>query len=367
MNILLLGPSDMSHLRRLAPALAARGHKIHLVSKRSTGVPGATFERFEVPRAGPRYPYRWHRRAEVYMRRLIARFDVTTVHFVSEWPITQDAADGGCLTVRPYGSDIDPPPQAQTMAASVVEARRTLLRLARGIVAPSRWFADKVVEFAGIDRANITTMSMGIDLDRFSPVRPNRRSPRTVGYFKGFEPVYGPMTMINAIPLVHARLPNVRFDLVGKGRLRDDCRRRAEQLGIGAAIRWFDLVPHEDIPNLLSQWDVAAVTSWKESLCVAALEASAMQIPVVASNVGGLRESGLDGITGVLFPPGDHVALANELVTLLEDPERRREMGLRGRAHVAEHYEWNNYIDRWVEFYGSIMHEARGTRLPLVV
>lgn len=349
MDIAMLGPSDMLHLRRLVPAVAHRGHRVHVVSMKPDPIPGATFERFAVPRFSVRRPYRWRRRWEMYLRSLFKRFDVVNVHFLSDWGITEETVKYGCLVARTYGSDVDPPPDSPSPEPSLLQARRLLLRCASKVVAPSRWLTQRIADFAGIDASEIDTIPDGVDLEMFAPRQTRRRNTRVVGYFKGFKPVYGPMIMVDAVPFVLARCPDVRFEMVGSAHLRDACRRRAETLGVNHALRWIDHQPHEAMPTLMSGWDVVAISSLKESLCVAALEAAAMELPVVATDVGGLREAVRHEETGLLVEPENPRALADALVTLLEDPERRRTMGIAGRRHVALHYEWNRYVDRSVE------------------
>lgn len=90
----------------------------------------------------------------------------------------------------------------------------------------------------------------------------------------------------------------------------------------------------KDIPDLLSQADVLCVPSRSEGLGLAALEAMAAGVPVVASRVGGLPEVILDGETGLLFTSEDPEALKIALQTLLDNPERRKAMGEAGRKRA---------------------------------
>ncbi len=360
MNIAMLGPTDTVHFRRLVESLAARGHCVHVVSMGPESIAGATFERFSVPRFGTRYPYRWRGRWEAWLRRLFLRFDVVNVHFLSDWGITESIAREGCLVVKAYGSDVDHPPDTPPPDAALIRARRDLLRSADRVVSPSRAFGSLITEFAGIDRSRIETLPFGVDLQRFRRNGPRREGPPTVGYFKGFEPVYDPVTMVRAAAIVRSRLPDVRFEFVGAGSLRDRCRALANELGIESSVKWYDYQPHNAMPAILERWDVAAITSVKESFCVAAIEAAAMELPVVATAVGGLRESVEDGRTGVLVEPGNAESIGEALVALLLDAERRRSMGTAGRARVAECFDWNDCVDRWVEVLEHA-HSARRT------
>ena len=76
-----------------------------------------------------------------------------------------------------------------------------------------------------------------------------------------------------------------------------------------------------------------------------------MEIPVVASRVGGLVETVRDGLTGILVPPADPQSLARGIVELLEDQPRARSMGRAGRRVVREEYEWSDSLERLIESY----------------
>lgn len=352
----------MVHLRRLVPALAARGFDLHVVSMKPDPIAGATFERFAVPQASLRYPYRWHRRWEAHIKQLFKRFDAVTVHFLSDWRITPESIGDGVLVARAYGSDVDPPPGVSP-PEELIEARQSLLRCADTVVVPSQRFRRTVGEFAGIDDSRMNVILGGVDTALFAP-RLKRRTDASpvVGYIKGFEPVYGPMTFVDAIPQVLARCPSVRFDLLGAGARLQACRRRAAELNVDHAIRWLDPVSHEKMPAVMSDWDVVAISSLKESFCVAAIEASAMEIPVVATDVGGLPEAVADGETGLLVKPDNPIAIAAALVDLLEDPERRRSMGIAGRRRVLARFEWRREVDDWTALYESLCHGRANSR-----
>jgi len=363
MKILVLGPSNMVHLRRFVPALSGRGLDVHVISMKPDLIGGATCERFAVPRFGARYPHRWRRRWHEMVRNWFRAFDVVNVHFLSDWGISQELIGNGCLVVKAYGSDVDHPPGTPAVSEDLLAARKRLVQCATMTVTSGIAFRDKVVEFAGIDAAKVVAIPDGIDVNLFSRNRGQGCDEAfivdgpVVGFFKGFDPVYDPMTMVEATAYVLRRCPEVRFDFVGDGALRGDCRARCEALGINGSIRWIDRQPHNSMPQLMSGWALAAISSAKESFCVAALEAAAMGIPVVATDVGGLRQTVANGETGLLVPPGSPQALGEGLLTLLDDAERRCTMGRAGRQRVVEEFEWETSIDQWVNLFESLRRQ----------
>jgi glycosyltransferase involved in cell wall biosynthesis len=94
----------------------------------------------------------------------------------------------------------------------------------------------------------------------------------------------------------------------------------------------------KDVPKFLSSIDVLVLPSLFEGLGVAALEAMAAEKPVVATRVGGLAESIIDGETGFLVPPQDGIALADSIEKLVADPSMARAMGLKGAARVQSNF-----------------------------
>lgn len=98
---------------------------------------------------------------------------------------------------------------------------------------------------------------------------------------------------------------------------------------------------HKDLPAVYAESDICVVPSiWQEPFGMVAPEAMATGRPVVASKVGGLAISVVDGDTGFHVPPGDKTAMAEKLRILLDDAELRSRMGARGRVRVEEHYTW---------------------------
>ena len=146
-----------------------------------------------------------------------------------------------------------------------------------------------------------------------------------------------------------------RAMLVGEGPDRQRLEREVHDLGLERAVQ----LPGErdDVPELLATADVFALSSRSEGLPVSILEAMAAGLPVVASSVGGVSEEVVDGVSGLLVPPGDASALARALGRLVEDRELRRGLGAAGRARALEHFDLPEFRHAHLAVYEKLLAE----------
>ena len=195
----------------------------------------------------------------------------------------------------------------------------------------------------------------GIDLRRFQP---EPRVPDPDGLFTihctaRLEPVKNHPMLFEALRRLRAEGRKVRLRLVGDGDLRAEYERRCAGMGIGDAVEFLGY--RDDITRLLSQSDVAALTSTKEGIPRAMMEAMAMKVPVVATRVVGTEETVADGETGYLVPLGDVDALTKRFAQLMDDAALRREMGERGRRRVESEFDENAIVDRLADAYRQLL------------
>src|SRR5262249_3117577 len=148
-----------------------------------------------------------------------------------------------------------------------------------------------------------------------------------IGTVKKLEVKYGIDTLIHAFAKLsappHGFLPILR--LVGEGQQEPELRALATTAGVSARVEFVGAVPHGQVPDQLRQFDVFVAASRldSESFGVAVIEASACELPVVVTRVGGLPEVVRDGETGLIVPKGDIGALANALQQLLDSDSLR--------------------------------------------
>jgi len=141
--------------------------------------------------------------------------------------------------------------------------------------------------------------------------------------------------------------------LVGDGPDSAEARRRAAVLGVGERVRFWG---QQDNPAAwIASGDVMLLPSAQEAFGLAALEAMACGLPVVASRVGGLPEVVSDGETGLLFDPDDVQGMVAGLRSLLLDPARRRTLGEAGRRRAVKQFACRHVVPRYEEIYRRAM------------
>ena len=222
--------------------------------------------------------------------------------------------------------------------------------------------ADEVFELVrmGLPRARISVVPCGVNVDEFVPDGPS--APRTathrvltVGRLvrrKGFD------SAIAALP----SLPDTELVIAGgaeRRHLADDpeARRlidRAKRLGVADRVRLPGRVARADMPALLRSADVVVCSPEYEPFGIVPLEAMACGVPVVATAVGGLNDTVVDGITGFHVPPRQPAALARALRELLADETLRSAVGAAGRDRACSRYSWPRVAGEVVRAYGQV-------------
>jgi N-acetyl-alpha-D-glucosaminyl L-malate synthase BshA len=148
-----------------------------------------------------------------------------------------------------------------------------------------------------------------------------------------------------------------RLVMVGDGSERTNAEHRARCLGIYDQCSFVGKQPH--IADYLSACDVLLLPSDQESFGLAALEAMACEVPVIASRVGGLPEVVTDGETGYLSQVGDVDKMAADAARLLADEKLRREMGARARESAITRYCTDCVIPDYISFYEQVIAKSK--------
>jgi glycosyltransferase involved in cell wall biosynthesis len=225
--------------------------------------------------------------------------------------------------------------------------REVIARRADAFVAVSREDQRRMIEIEGVPAAKARFIANGIP--PFPPPTPGRdirselgidTDAPLVGVVATLRPQKALDVYVRAAAQVHQTVPEAIFLMIGGehegGENADRLARLARELGLGESFRL--LGERTDIPDLVAALDVGALSSDYEGSPLSVMEYMEAGKPVVATDVGGLSDLVLDGVTGFLVEPQDPSALAGALITLLRDPELARRMGEAGRIRRREEF-----------------------------
>jgi glycosyltransferase involved in cell wall biosynthesis len=176
-----------------------------------------------------------------------------------------------------------------------------------------------------------------------------------VGTFAHLSEKKGYRELVRAAAIVLRRMPRAQFWCFGDGPLRTELEHSARELGVDHRFKLFGF--RRDVPDLMRSIDVMCLPSHREPFGLVYVEAALAEKPVIACNAGGAPEIIMHGETGYLVPSagGNVAALADAILTLLDNRSQSAAMGRRGRQLALERFGWPGYLARLDELYARIL------------
>jgi sugar transferase (PEP-CTERM/EpsH1 system associated) len=243
---------------------------------------------------------------------------------------------------------------------------RQLIRFCPAMTVVGPEVARYYIEELGVPTERVHVIANGVDLRRFDVARAQARARHGLGedelvygIVARLEPEKDHGTLLEAFRVLLAGQRRARLLIAGDGRLRKELESRARSLGIEGRAMFLGAVT--DVSGVLAALDVFVLSSVNEGVPLSVVEAMAAGKPVVATDVGGMRLLVKPGSNGMLVPPADPAALAAAMGSLANDPEKRHEMGARGRQLAAESFSLGTMVDRYQQVYESVL-DARHVR-----
>ena len=239
-----------------------------------------------------------------------------------------------------------------------IRLQRAAYRLATHVVANSPAAVD-ILRSERVVGPRIAMIPNGVDLAAFGTARAPR-PVRRVGVVANLRSEKSHETLLAAAASLAGALPDLRYQIVGDGPRRTELERLAAARGVGGIVEF--LGHRDDIPALLASADLFVLPSRSEAFPNGAIEAMAAGLPVVASDVGGLRDLIDNGRTGVLVAPADPEALAAAVAALVRAPERAAALGAAARREIEARYGFDRMIAAFDDLYSSALRARHGWR-----
>ncbi len=173
------------------------------------------------------------------------------------------------------------------------------------------------------------------------------------GMVARLHPIKDHFTLVKAFKKVVQQEPKAKLLIAGTGELYSEIEKLINKLMLQNSVKLLGY--YEDLFGFLRSLDIFVLASISESAPISILEAMATGLPVVATDVGGVREMVIDNETGILVPPKDVDALAEALLNIIKDPIKRKKMSNMGRKRVEEVYSFEDMIHKYEQLYMSLV------------
>ncbi len=237
-------------------------------------------------------------------------------------------------------------------------------RTADRVISTNESYRQVAIQRGGVAPERVVVVRSGPDLNRFHRVPPDESLKRGRRYLAVYLGVMGPQDgvdyLIRAAEHVVRTVgrEDIQFVLVGDGDVRSDLEKMAQEKGVADWITFTGRIPDEDLQRVLSTADIALAPDPKNPLNDVStmnkvVEYMAMGLPIVSFDLKESRYSA--GEAAVYATPNDEREFAQRIVELIDDPERRRQMGEYGLQRVREHLAWEHSRKVLVQLYTDLL------------
>jgi glycosyltransferase involved in cell wall biosynthesis len=205
----------------------------------------------------------------------------------------------------------------------------------------------------GCPESKSITIHQGIDLNLFNPHGDKLSSDNTIHLVSICRLVWekGLIYALEAVSNLIKKGHRIRYTIYGTGADQHQLSYHIHRLNLESVCELKGYLNRQEIPDALSHSDIFLAPSLSEAMGNALLEASAMKIPVVASNVGGIPEAILNQQTGLLIQPTDVRGIEEAIEKLMANKKLAGEMGEKGRQHVSDHFAEEQELNGWKQLY----------------
>jgi glycosyltransferase involved in cell wall biosynthesis len=363
-----LGGAELSVLG-LAEGLMAAGHSVGIVDTGGTGPKENSLGPLNIPYSSipnVRIPTGFRSWASFVrdlrqLRALLREFrpDILSVQApVIQTPLVVAASwlpHQWRLAVTAHGSDVRKIPLLYPVLRPW---QNRLFKRADAVVAVSQSVLQDVLNLYPSVRDKAVAIPNGVDRSWFdNAAAPSADNERYALFVGRFHVVKGVDLLLQAWSLIQGQLPGLTLWLIGEGQEFRTLNTLSEQLGVSKSVRFKGYKTQRELLHLYRDAELVVVPSRNEGLPLVVLEAGASGAICVATNVGGIPETILDGVTGFLVDPESPKALAQAMLRVLFLPEsQKRRMSAAARVHIEQHFNRATMVASYEQIFQSLFH-----------
>lgn len=222
------------------------------------------------------------------------------------------------------------------------------------VITPSNYMKNLIVRTYNLHNEKILVVPNGINEDILQIQRQNQKNGKIKLLFIGrLVPQKGIDVLIKSIKNINS-IYNIELNIIGEGKQKKEYFQLAKMLKISNFINFIGFTTEYTKIKYLMESDILIVPSRSESFGITVVEGMSAELPVIGSAVGGIPELINHNKTGILVPPNNVQALANAIIDLIDNPDKRDRLGKAAKKFAKNNFTWRKRADRVEEIYREI-------------
>ena len=338
--------SDSIHTKRWVEYFAKNGHEVHAILNKNADYEGCK-------------TYCIDGNPVVKMFKIINLVnkinpDVIHSHQVTPFGLYGRLSHGNKpFVVTAWGSDIFLIPKKSKFMELIT---RNVLKSADLITCDGENIKNEMVKL-GAYKSRIKLIMFGTDTEKFKPNNVIfKENPPQVISLRSLEPMYNVETLIKSIPEVLKVFPDTTFTICGEGSEEKRLREIAIELNVKDNVYFIGNIENGELPYYINTSDIYVSTSLSDAgLSASTAEAMSCGLPAIVTDYGVNKEWVKDGVNGFTFPMKDSKTLAEKIIYLLENPDKRKEFGKNGRELIVEKLNYETEMNKMEELYLGLL------------
>lgn len=286
--------------------------------------------------------------------------DLINAHYASGYGTLGRLSGFNKKLLNVWGSDVYDFPNESKLKKRIIEKN---LKNYTAIASTSYCMAEETKKYLENKSKEIFITPFGVDTEKFKNLNIEKKENEiTIGIVKTLTEKYGIEYLIKAIKELENILDienykKIRLLIYGKGELKNKLEDLTKELQIEDKVIFKGYISNEDVPKALNEMDIFVVPSIldSESFGVAAVEAMACEVPVIVSDVDGLKEVVVNNETGFVIPKKSPKEIANKIKILIENNDIVKKFKKNARDRVLKLYDWNKNVENMIKIYEELL------------
>lgn len=364
-RICYLADASNPHVKKWCDYFLKRDYEIHCISLNGGEIDGVTVHNFQTNVNEVRNEKIYKKTSYLSNIKKIKELvhelkpDILHAQYASSYGFIGSLLGYHPYVVSVWGTDIYDFPRNGFIQKSIIKHN---FRKADYIFSNS---VDMAREANLYTKKKVYVTFFGVDMERFHPMEVEKDEYYRIGIIKSLEKKYGITYLISAFKDIlemydgDVRGRKLKLVIGGSGKDEENLKAQVKDLGIEDSVEFLGRVQPEDICKEFNSFEFSVFPSLREGFGVAAIESEACETPVIITDVGGHKESIETGKSGLVVSPASVEELVLAMSMLIDDEDKRAEMGKYGRVFVRNNYEVNDNFYDISLIYDMILEENK--------